>query len=208
MYDKIKQWKERPLSWSQISSFEYDPKQWFDKYILGIEQPKTPELEFGSMVGKKLETDPTFLPQIQRHNVMEHEFKCEFGGVKLVGYADSFCTITNRKLAEYKSGVKIWDKSRVDQHGQLTFYALCIYIMYGIKPEDIEIELIWMPTKRIEKGDLSVTIEFVEPIEENIKVFKTKRTMSDILKFGARIKKDLKEMELYALSHYGTCTIN
>lgn len=198
---QIKRWKERQYSWSQHSSFKYDPEQWYQKYILGIESPKTPELEFGSMVGKKLETDQTFLPQIKRNNVMEHEFRCMFNGIELVGYADSFCTITNKELQEYKTGVKPWDQKRVDEHGQITMYLLMHYLITKTRPEDLDITLWWMPTKRQENGDFTVEISFIEPIEKNIKFFKTKRTMKDILSFGVEIKKTYKKMELYALSH-------
>lgn len=198
---QIKTWKERDVSWSQISSFEYSPEQWFKKYIMGDEQSTSAEMTFGSMIGKKLETDPTFLPQIERHSKMEHEFKCKFGKLKLVGYADSFCTITGKKLNEFKTGVKEWDQKRVDFHGQLTMYCLMHYIMTKIKPEELDITLWWMPTKKTESGDFNHVIEFVEPIEKNIKMFKTKRTMADILNFGARINRVYKEMELYAKNH-------
>ena len=199
--EQIEKWKNRDYSWSQHSSFKYDPEQWFRKYILGIESPKTAELEFGSTIGKKLETDPTFLPQIKRHSKMEHEFKCKLGNITLVGYADSFCTITDKKLEEYKTGVKPWDQKRVDEHGQLTMYALMHYLITKTRPEDVEIKLWWMPTRRVENGDFTVEIKFIEPIEENIKSFSTKRTMKDILNFGAEIKKVYRQMELYAIAH-------
>ena len=200
MEEKIAQWKRRPVSWSQISSFEYDPEQWFKRYFLG-EESTSPELEFGKKVGKLLETDPTFLPQIKRQSKMEHEFKCEFKGMELIGYADSFCTITNKKMEEYKSGVKLWDQKRVDEHGQITQYALMHFVMTKIPPEELEITLWWMPTKREESGDFKVKISFIEPIEKNIKMFHTKRTMRDVLIFGERINKTRKEMEKYAKTH-------
>lgn len=189
--------KTRPLSWSAISSFEYDPEQWYKKYVLKEEDPASKEMLFGSLIGKQLEKNSSFLPSIIRHSKMEHCFKVTFGKIPLVGYADSFCTITNRKLAEYKTGKKAWDQKRVDEHGQLTMYCLMNYITEKISPEEIDITLIWMPTQ--ENGDF--TISFVEPIEENIKIFKTKRTMQDILKFGARIKSTVKAMEEYAQNH-------
>jgi hypothetical protein len=192
---------DRPLSWSAISSFMYDKEQWYKKYVLKEEQPPSAEMEFGKMVGGKLEKDPTFLPQIKRHSKMEHEFKCNFGEIVLIGYADSFCQLTNKKLEEYKTGVKKWDQKRVDEHGQITMYCLMHYIMTKIKPEDTEITLWWMPTKRTETGDFKVKIEFIEPIEDNIKMFKTKRTMADILKFGAHVKQIYTEMQQYALAH-------
>ena len=218
--EKIYDWKDRPLSWSAISSFEWDPEQWYQRYVVhGACKRATdttpaycmitlcndpdcpaiktsPEMIFGSTIGKKLETDPKFLPQVPRHSKMEHEFKCPFKGVRagLVGYADSFCRITDKKLAEYKTGKKAWDQLRADLHGQLTMYLLMNYILKKIRPEDVEIMLIWMPTK--DNGDFSIS--FIEPIEKHIKIFYTKRTMMDILQFGKRINTVYAAMEKYA----------
>lgn len=195
----MKKWKERPLSWSQIGSFEYDPEQWYQSYILG-KKASSPEMTFGSQVGKKLETDPTFLPSIPREKKMEYEFTATYKRKKLTGFADSFCD-ENLRLREYKTGVKAWDQKRVDEHGQITFYCLMKYLKDKTKPEDILCTLHWMPTVRKEKGDFTVVIEFVKDIEKNIKHFETRRTMKDIVKMCARIDDNLKKMEAYALNH-------
>jgi len=187
----------RPLSWSQISSFHYNPEQWFRRYILNEKDPETKELLFGKEIGKKLETDPTFLPMIPRHSKMEYPFSATVSGIKLIGYADTFCDITNKKLGEYKTGKKEWDQKRVDEHGQLTMYALMNYISNKVKPEDVEITLTWMPT--IETRDFDIA--FVKSIEKNIKTFTTKRTMQDIIKFGASIKETVEEMQKYVDKH-------
>lgn len=190
--------KDKPFSWSQMSSFKWDKEQWYSRYVMGEVLPSTPELDFGSMIGKKIETDPTYLPQVPRHNVMEHPFSVVFSDIKMVGYCDSFCTKTNKKLLEYKTGVKEWDQKRCDEHGQLTAYALFNYITNKVKPEDMDIQLIWLPTKRVDDVEnFTKIIEFVD--EQNIKIFKTKRTMKDILKFGAEIKKIYREMDAFVL---------
>ncbi len=189
--------KKRSLSWSSISSFEYDKNQWFDSYILGKRQ-SSPEMTFGKMVGDKLATDPTYLPQVPRLNTFEYKFEVMFNKIPLIGYADSFCTITNKKMKEYKTGVKPWTKKRADEHGQIDMYLLMHYITKKIKPEDVDCELIWLPTKKEETGDFKVTISFVEPLI--IQTFKTKRTMNDILIFGQRIKDRYKEMQEYVKS--------
>ena len=192
-------WKDRPLSWSAISTFEWNPEDWYQRYVLNIQSDKTAELEFGSVTGKRLETDKTYLTMIKRHSKMEHEFKCPFPPVKagLIGYADSFCDKTFKKLNEYKTGKKPWDQKRADEHGQLTMYCLMNYVINKIKPENVEIELFWMPTK--DNGDFSIS--FIEPIEKHIKSFKTKRTMMDIIQFGRRIINVYKQMEQYAQNH-------
>lgn len=192
-------WEDRAMSWSQISSFEWDPEQWYQKYYLNIKDDTSKEMIFGSTIGKKLETDPTFLPMIPRHSKMEHEFKCPFDGVPagLVGFADTFCDITFKKLGEFKTGKKAWDQKRVNEHGQITMYCLMNYLMTKTRPEDTEIVLVWMPTK--ESGDFSIS--FVEPIEEHIQIFHTKRTMMDILQFGKRIHITHQKMKEYVRTH-------
>lgn len=189
--------KTRPLSWSAISSFLYDPEQWYRKYVLGEKEPPSKEMTFGSVVGKKLENDKTFLPVVERLSKMEHAFKVKFGDIPLVGYADSFCDQTFRKLREYKTGKKEWTQKRADEHGQIDMYLLSNYIQHKIPPEEVDVEIVWMPT--IERGDFS--IEFVDNIEKKIKVFKTKRTMRDVLNFGMKINRIYKEMDEYAKNH-------
>lgn len=194
---QINKWLERPLSWSSISSFLYSPEQWYIKYILGIEEPPSKEMLFGKVIGHRLETEPDFLPIITRYSKMEHPFKCNFGKIPLIGFADTFCDITFKKLSEFKTGKKKWDQKRVDSHGQLDMYLLMNWIMNKIRPEDVYISLVWMPTQ--DNGDF--TISFVEPIEDNIKTFQTKRTMKDILNFGLKINSVYKQMQDYALAH-------
>ena len=196
-------WKIKPLSWSAISSFKYSKQDWYEKYVLGIKPATTAEMEFGKMIGKKLETDPTYLPMIPRCGKMEHEFTAEWKGIRLIGFADSFGHISFNELDEYKTGVKKWDKKRVDEHGQLTMYCLMNYIKNKVKPEDVKIRLTWMPTQRTPEGK----IEFVPDIEKKIITIKTKRTMAQILKFGAEIERVYKEMEAYVASReLSTCT--
>lgn len=185
--------KTRPLSWSAVSSFEYDPLQWFKRYILNEPTKPSAEMLFGKQVGTRLEKDPTFLPMIPRLAKMEHPFSVVFNDIPLVGYADTFCTETLTRLGEYKTGKKAWDQKRVDSHGQIDMYLLMHFITHKIRPEDMHVFLAWMPTQ--ENGDF--TISFVEPIENNIKIFNTKRTMHDILAFGSRINKTVEAMQQY-----------
>lgn len=194
--DKLKRWKARDLSWSQISSFEYDPDQWYRRYFEKEEQYETEEMKFGKEIGERLASDPKFLPEVPRLSKFEHGFRVVFDGITLVGYADSFCDKTNKKVIEYKTGVKKWDQKRADEHGQIDAYLLMHFITTKIKPEEVECQLVWLPTERREDGDFKVTIKLVEPVTPRI--FKTKRTMADVLNFAARIKRVYKEMEKYA----------
>lgn len=180
---------DRPLSWSQISQFQYSKQAWFDKYVMGIETEPSIEMIFGREVGERLATDPTYLPEVPRLPIFEHELKFEFNGVQMIGYIDSLCLDTN-KLYEYKTGRKKWDQKRADDHGQIEMYLLGLYQTKKIKPEDIACHIHWLPT-HIKDGQVA----FVEPFTVN--TFKADRTMADILRFGNYIKEVRKEMEEY-----------
>lgn len=186
--------KKRPLSWSAISSFEYDKEQWYRKYALGIQDPKTKEMEFGTLIGTQLAEKPEFMPHIPRYPIYEYPLVFEFGDIPMVGYIDGWDD-DKFHLGEYKTGKKPWTQKRADEHGQFDTYALGMWVMRKIKPHDIEMFLHWMPTK--ETGDFR--IEFVD--EKQCHTFKTKRSMSDILRFGMRINEVYKQMELYCKNH-------
>lgn len=185
--------KTRALSWSSISSFEYNKEQWFDTYILGKRQ-ETAALSFGSLVDKKLQDDPAYLPEIVRLPLLQHKMNAMFGKIPLVGVADGFDR-AGHKLLDYKTGKVVWNQKRADETGQLTMYCLLLYITEKIKPEEMDLSIIWLET--CENGDFSIS--FKEPLI--VRTFETKRTMKQILTFGMKINKTYREMEEYVKGH-------
>lgn len=201
--EHVKRFKDRPLSWSSLSSWEWDKKQWAKKYLDGIDEVPGPELIFGKAFAESIENGSCKVQQLMSalQSKKEHEFSCTFGKIKLIGYGDAFCDKTFKILDEVKTGVKEWDQKRVDQHGQLTMYAFLNFIINKIKPEDMTFNLYWIPTvkKELENGDFGgfdYQIDFKKPITVN--KFTTKRTLQDIIAFGAYIKKTHAEMLAYA----------
>ena len=191
---------KRPLSWSAISTFEWDPECWYRRYVLGQKDEPTREMIFGKTEGEHLAFDRKYLPIVPRETISEHKLFTSFDKIPLIGFID-FLSTDHRKLFEMKTGKQPWDQKRVDEHGQITMYCLGLYLMEKIKPEDVDITLVWLPTQEtlINMKDNDSTISYVQPFE--VKVFKTKRRMSDILVFGARLKKTYKAMQLYAKKH-------
>lgn len=188
-WDKYK----KPLSWSAINSFRYDKKQWYAKYVLGEITVPSKEMEFGSYIGKRLETEEDFMPEIPRCMAgMEYKIHCDFDDVQLLGYVDSFDE-QNLILHEYKtsSNKKKWNQKSVDEHEQLTMYLLGLYITKNIYPEDVKIFLHYIPVR--ENGAFKMEIDTSVLIQH----FETKRNRRDIIKFGVEIKKTIKEMEKY-----------
>lgn len=185
----------RPLSWSAVSSFEYDPEQWFQTYIKGIRQ-QSKEMDFGSMVDKRLQEDAAFLPGVERYPILQHEMKAVLDKkIPLVGYADGFDRLGYR-LKDDKTGKKAWDKKRADETGQLTFYCLLLWLTEKIKPENMQLAISWLPTK--EMGDFTITFRD-DPVVPFI--FPTHRTMQDIIAFTTRIKRTVLAMQEYAKNH-------
>lgn len=210
---------DKAVSWSYFSSFrDYDKEEWYQHYILGKPTATNPEMEFGNKAGKSFCTNNPLAP-VTRYAIMEHEVRIKsLNGIKLLGFLDSyrkdsneveyikpdgtikkFELILNRGIREYKTGKKTkpWTQKRVDQHDQITFYCLLVYLSEGIRPEELDIHLDWYPTVRDEK----YKVQFVPDIENNIKTFKTTRTLAQIIKFDNEIAKVYKEMQVYVANH-------
>lgn len=182
----------RPLSWSAISSFEWDKEQWYAKYVLKQEQPPSREMLFGKKFADSVEAGKPLAP-VTVYSIVEQKLECQFAGISLLGFMDTY--EPKFKVREYKSGKNAWTQEKVDNHGQITMYLLMLYIIHGTRPEQIKCHLDWIPT--YETGDFQ--IDFVRPIR--IHTFTTKRTMRDILVFGQRIKRTYKEMQAFAENH-------
>ena len=182
----------RPLSWSAISSFEYDKEQWYRTYVLGIKQSSR-ELDFGSKIDQRIQDDPTFLPKLPRYPLMQHEMRATLLGIPLIGKPDGL-DLDVCILADYKTGKKAWDQKRTDETGQLKMYLLLVWLTQQIPPERFTCLIHWLPT--MEMGDFSIRLKGTK-----VYTFETKITMQDILQFGVRIKKTYAAMQEYAKNH-------
>lgn len=185
---------ERPLSWSAISSFEWSAEQWYDTYILGIKQ-SSPEMTFGSYVDKKLQDDPEYLPHVPRYPHMQHKMRATWHGIPLTGVPDclDFEQNPKRVLIDYKTGKAPWTQKKADETGQLTMYLLLLYLTEGMRPEEFDCKILWLPTAY----QKDFTIGFRNPADPELITFNTQRTMLDILKFGQRIVDTYALMQRY-----------
>lgn len=189
---RVIKFKKRPLSWSSISQFRYDPEVWYDKYINGAKQRATGPIVFGKNVGERLASELDFLPEVPRLKEYEHELLVKIGKIECIGFLDNF-DLDNRAFSEFKTGKK-WTQEKADTHGQIDMYCAMIYLKYGIKPEDLDIKLIWLPTE--EQQDFRT--DFVKDMKPVI--FPVKKTMRDILLFMTSIQVIHKEMLDYIRS--------
>jgi len=173
------------LSWSQLNLWEKDPNMYYQVYFEGLDQFRTKYLELGKRMADTLENgfdcerDPlfemlaVFLPSYPRR---EFDIDAVLEGIPLKGKLDGFNPQT-LTIGEYKTG-KCWTQSMVNSTGQLTFYALLVWLKYKKLPK--EIYLHWARTDEDMEGNLKLT--------GDIKTFKTERSLKDLILFSKRIK--------------------
>lgn len=189
---RITKFLKRPLSWSSISSFRYDKETWYAKYIEGKQQRSTGPIVFGKNVGERLATEKDFLPEVPRLKEYEHELNVTIGKIPCIGFLDNF-DLDAKSFSEFKTGKK-WTQDKANKHGQIDMYAAMIYLKYNIKPEDLKISLIWLPTE--EQQDFRTDfIKGMKPV-----IFEIRKTMRDILSFMAEVQVIHKEMLDYIYS--------
>jgi len=190
--------KKRPLSYSQLSSFEWDAEEWYNNYILGKREPANPAMLYGTVVGDSIGTPDTLVPSLIPPGVKEYEMNAVIDGVPIVGYADHYCPDT-LFLSENKTSdnPKRWDQKKVDDHGQLTMYALMLFLRDKIKPEDIQMQLNFIPVLR--GGDMVYRM----PEPPTYQPFRTKRSTLDIVKYAQYIRDLIIEMERFYIHKHG-----
>lgn len=173
------------LSWSQLSLWEKDPNMYYQVYVEGLDQFRTKYLELGKRMATALENgfddehDPLFemlVVFMPGYPEREFEMNAVFEGIPLKGKLDGWNEKT-LTIGEYKTGKK-WTQSMVDNCGQLTFYALLVWLKYGKLPNKIYLH--WARTDEDMVGNLKLTGE--------IKTFEAKRTLRDIIMFAPRLK--------------------
>ena len=183
--------KDRPLSYSQLSSFEYDPAEWYRCYILGEKDPPNDQMKLGTLVGDSIGKLESLVPGLEPAGVKEYEMRASLGNIHMVGYADHYC-VEKLILNENKTSDKRtkWTQESVDNHGQLTMYALLLLLQNKTKPEDVTMFLNYIPT--IRKG---VKFRLVEPVE--VYTFETSRTTMQVLDYANYIKRMVNLMDEY-----------
>ena len=189
----IKKWKERDISWSQLSSWSYSKEQWAHKYIFNKPEPANPAMLFGNLVGDSLGLPNSMVPSLNQHlvGIKEYELRVPLGDRMLVGFCDHYCPeqiVLNENKTSQKSDR--WTQKLVDLHDQITMYDLLIFLKLKIKPEQVKNFLNFIP---VQEGQ-----DFQLRVEDKFHRFETKRTLKQCLMFGAEINKTLKEMESYA----------
>jgi len=181
------------LSWSQLTLWERDPNLYYQVYLGDpVQSERYKKMLFGTRyveLGKRMATtlengfdverDPlfemlsVFLPPYPQR---EFAINVDFEGIPIIGKLDGW----NKKtmtIGEYKTG-KHWTQGMVDQAGQLSMYALLVWLKYKKLPKNIYLH--WARTSEDVENGLRLT--------GDIKTFKTERSLADLIVFSKRIK--------------------
>lgn len=188
----IKRFEKRPLSHSQLNSWEWDPVQWYRSYIEGVRDPATPAMLYGNVVGDSIGTDDSLVPELKTPGVKEYSLRASLGKIHMIGYADHYCHKTF-ELHENKTStnLKRWDQKKVDDAKQLSMYALLIFLQNGTPPEDLKIYLNFIP---VEVGQ---DFQYKMPEPPQVMTFETRRTTADITEYSAYVIKTVDKMYDY-----------
>ena len=177
------------LSWTQLDLIERSEKKYVDIYFNDGKIPINKGMAFGRDMSDALEKEELtgdaltdiLLSKLPTVGTREYKIKTILNDVPLFGKLDDWSK-SKLVLNEDKSGVNRWTQKMADKHGQIDFYCTLIYSKYGIKPEDLELYLRYLPTQYNDQGD-------IEPTGEDPIIFRTHRTFSDVLKMSVRQKK-------------------
>ncbi|HEY5918590.1 MAG TPA: hypothetical protein VIU13_14335 [Chryseolinea sp.] len=181
------------LSFSQMTTFEMSPQKYADHYIYGKEQRVTINMAYGSRMAEGLEFeeatgDPLLdmmMAQIPKFELMDKPIEADLpfgkGVIRLLAKPDT-AKADFTAFKEYKTSVRKWTQKMADDSGQITFYATVMWLLTHRIPQDIE--LVNVQVKYQDDGQLTPTGEILR--------FRTHRTMVDILKMTARMKRAWK----------------
>lgn len=175
------------LSSSALDLWLSSPKQYEKKYFEGKDIDRPNEyMSFGKRLAQHLETGDfeddamvifakNFLPSFGNNEYeLTTVLKTAYGDIKLLGKLDDF-NPTENEIYEHKTGKTVWTQHRVNNHGQLKFYAVMRHNDTGEIPRQI---LHWIetvsvggtvrPTGKVERFEYLATLEEIEEKKREI----------------------------------------
>ena len=182
---------KRPLSWSQISSFQYNPDQWYTSYILGKQEPANSLMLAGSRIGDAIGTETSPIDNSLVPGQKEYSVKAKIDGISMIGFLDHYCpdtlTLNENKCSDKKGR---WTQKKVDEHGQITMYLLLLQQQDGVKPKNVTCWLNFLLLDHI-----GVNYDVTNPVI--LKRFQTSRTQKQVDDFLEDTKRTVELMHQY-----------
>jgi hypothetical protein len=174
--------------------FERNVEKWKRLYIYGEEMTINNGMEFGRKMAEGLENDEItgdmaldlVMERLPKFEIMDKPIEAILKNGKnkipLLAKPDTM-KADMTAFKEYKTGQEPWSRKKVDESGQVTFYATVLFILSGKIPSDIE--LVHVQTAKEGNGAPDARIRATGDIYRH----PTKRTMGQILNMMVRMKK-------------------
>ena len=179
------------ISFSSMALFEKSPEQWANIYLRDYPQYTNKNMRYGSLMADSLEKnelsgDPALdlmIENIPKFELMDKPIEANLKNGKdiIIVLAKPDTTKADyTAFKEFKTSLKKWTQKMADDSNQITFYATTIWLKTNKIPQDIE--LVNVQVKYTKNGELTPTGELIR--------IPTTRTMVDIIKMIARIRKN------------------
>jgi len=174
--------------------FERNVEKWKKLYIYGEEMTINSGMEFGRKMAEGLENDEItgdmaldlIMERLPKFEIMDKPVEAVLGkgktAVPLLAKPDTM-KADMTAFKEYKTGQEPWSRKKVDESGQVTFYATVLFILSGKIPHDIE--LVHVQTAKHGNGAPDAKISATGDIYRH----PTKRSMGQILNMMVRMRK-------------------
>jgi len=192
---------KKHLSWSQFSMWKSSPDRYKREYFTKGRRLDTEALRFGKGFALSIE-DGSYkqeVPDLEVYSEVEYEIKENIQGVNTLSFIDSYDPLLN-VFREYKTGRVPWTKAKVQQHGQLLYYAVVLRKKTGKMPEYCHLD--WIETEHSDGDDqdfwsrakkkLVVTGD-IKSFEREFDERELDRMEQDILKTAQQISNAYKE---------------
>src|SRR3990167_5936611 len=126
------------ISWSQLSLYRQNKEKYISKYILGEDvEIDNLGLKYGKIISTLLENNKKSKNEAEnilkivlpKYKEIEKEIsvkmKTKNGDIILLGKLDTY---QPGKFREYKTGTIKWTQEKANQHDQITFYSLMLFL--------------------------------------------------------------------------------
>jgi hypothetical protein len=177
-----------------MNLFESNLEAWKRVYLYGEQMRVNRGMAFGRKMAEGLENeeatgDPVLdllMERLPKFEIMDKPVEAILkngkNNIPLLAKPDTM-KADMTAFKEYKTGQEPWSRKKVDESGQVTFYATVLFIRSGKIPSDIE--LVHVQTAKVDKTAPDARIRATGDINRH----PTKRTMGQILNMMVRMKK-------------------
>lgn len=184
-YSQVTLWMSSPARYKEIFFKQNDGARFFNE-----------GMAFGKIVADSLEYDKptgndlidTMIELLPKYDIRDKEIEAiletKDGDIKIISHPDMLDSKT-KALREIKTGKGKWTQKKADSWFQIKFYAMLIYIKYGVIPPTAHLD--WIETFK----DVD---DIIKPTGK-LTTFEVKITMMDILQTMAITTKVAKEIE-------------